>query len=102
MSRSRAGWAVVKESRNRREFSISEGRLVGARGQRQGSLKVDYVLVFKGRSLVVVEAESEADNYTEGLQQAKDYGQCLELRFACSTNGIKFVGLTLKLVKKKI
>jgi type I restriction enzyme R subunit len=59
-------------------------------------LKGGLCLVFKGRNLVVIEAKSEANNYTEGLQQAKDYGQRLELRFACSTNGKKIRWVDLK------
>ncbi|MDR1578252.1 MAG: DEAD/DEAH box helicase family protein, partial [Deltaproteobacteria bacterium] len=97
----KAGWGVVEGSQIRREYPIAEGRLTGAGGQRQGSFKADYVLVFKGRDLVVIEAKSEANNYTEGLQQAKDYGQRLGLRFACSTNGKQIRWVDLKTGKEK-
>ncbi|MDR0550038.1 MAG: DEAD/DEAH box helicase family protein [Deltaproteobacteria bacterium] len=85
----KAGWGVIEGSQIRREFSIAEGRLTGVAGQRHGVLKADYLLIYKGRQLVVLEAKSEDKDYTLGLQQAKDYGQRLDIRFVCSTNGKK-------------
>ncbi len=51
-----AGWGVVAGSRVMREYRITEGRLQGA-GQRAKPEIADYVLVYRNRKLVVVEAK---------------------------------------------
>ena len=53
-----AGWNVVEDSRIRREFSITKGRLQ-AGGRRTNPLKADYVLVYRGKKLAAVEAKSD-------------------------------------------
>ena len=47
----------------------------------------DYILVYKGHRLAVLEAKARANPDTEGLAQAKDYATHLQTRFAYSTNG---------------
>jgi len=83
-----AGWGVVEGSRVRREFPINKGRLIG-HGQRNKPDKADYVLQYKNRNLAVIEAKASDKHYTEGVGQAKDYAQKLQVRFTFSTNGIK-------------
>jgi type I restriction enzyme R subunit len=89
-----SGWAydgtslVSREVRVRREFSITEGRILG--GGKRGKLKIaDYVLEFKGVRLAVVEAKKFDLNYTEGTAQAMEYATKLQIPFAYSTNGQK-------------
>jgi type I restriction enzyme R subunit len=82
------GWGVVEGSRVRREFPINKGRLIG-HGQRNKPDKADYVLQYKNRNLAVIEAKAGNKHYTEGVGQAKDYAQKLQVRFAFSTNGLK-------------
>ena len=80
------GWERDSDSRIRREFEITKGRiLVG--GKRSQRLIADYVLIYKGQKLAVVEAKKEGLSYTEGVRQAKDYAERLQCRFAYSTNG---------------
>jgi type I restriction enzyme R subunit len=81
-----AGWGVVENSRIRREV-IAPGRLVG-NGKRAQSDIADYVLVYRGEKLAVIEAKKRDSRDTEGLGQAKKYAEKLETRFAYSTNGI--------------
>jgi type I restriction enzyme R subunit len=45
------------------------------------------VLLYKNENLVVIEAKAEGKSHTEGLQQAKKYGELLNVRFVASTNG---------------
>jgi type I restriction enzyme R subunit len=79
---------VSREVRVRREFSITEGRILGS-GKR-GKLKVaDYVLEYKGVRLAVVEAKKFDLNYTEGSAQAIEYAKKLQVPYAYSTNGQK-------------
>jgi len=79
------GWGSVQGSRIRRE-AITLGRLIGA-GRRSKQDIADYVLIHKDRKLAVVEAKKESLGVTEGLAQAKRYAECLQARFAYSTNG---------------
>lgn len=83
------GWAVVPESRIRREYPITKGRLIG-NGKRAMPDKADYILQYNNRNIAVLEAKAESCYYTEGLAQAKDYAARLNLRFAICTNGIKY------------
>lgn len=81
-----AGWGVVESSRIRRE-EITRGRLEGA-GKRAKAMVCDYVLVYRGQKLAVIEAKKRDAGVTEGLRQAKTYAKKLEVRFAFSTNGL--------------
>jgi type I restriction enzyme R subunit len=81
-----AGWGQVEHSRVGREFQISIGRLM-AGGQRSRRDIADYVLFYRGRMLAVIEAKRRDLPDTEGLAQAKAYGEKLQVRFAYATNG---------------
>lgn len=81
-----AAWGVTSGSRVAREHQITLGRLQGA-GVRAKPEIADYVLVFHGQKLAVIEAKRESLPVTEGLAQAKRYAQKLQTRFAFSTNG---------------
>jgi len=80
-----AGWGVVEASRVRREM-ITLGRLQGA-GQRAKQDIADYVLMYRGQKLAVIEAKKRSLPVTEGLAQAKRYAERLQARFAYATNG---------------
>ena len=84
----KAGWGVVENSRIRREFPITKGRLKGYGNERTSSLSADYVLIYKNRYLAVIEAKKKALHYSDGVAQAKDYAQRLNIRFTYSTNGL--------------
>lgn len=83
-----AGWGVVEGSRIRREFPINKGRLIG-HGKRSNPDKADYVLQYKNRNLAVIEAKAREKHYTEGVGQAKEYAEKLQVRFTYSTNGLQ-------------
>lgn len=82
-----AGWGVVAESRVAREFQITAGRLEGS-GKRGKADKADYVLIYRGHRLAVIEAKKRDAHVTEGLGQAKAYATKLAIRFTYSTNGL--------------
>lgn len=81
-----AGWGVVEESRIRREYTITLGRIEG-HGRRGPALTADYVLVYRNRQLAVIEAKAWDKPMTEGVGQAKNYAEKLKVRFAYATNG---------------
>jgi type I restriction enzyme R subunit len=79
------GWGEVDKSYIRRE-EICPGRIMT--GNKRGTkVYSDYVLVYQGRKLAVVEAKKEQLSYTEGVRQAKDYATRLKCRIAYATNG---------------
>jgi type I restriction enzyme, R subunit len=80
-----AGWGKVDGSKVRREV-ITHGRLMGG-GQRSKQDITDYVLVFRGHKLAIIEAKRSGLPDTEGVGQAKRYSEMLQARFAYSTNG---------------
>ena len=47
----------------------------------------DYVLVYRGEKLAVIEAKKHSLPDTAGVGQAKKYAERLETRFAYSTKG---------------
>ncbi|CAK8722164.1 type I site-specific deoxyribonuclease [Candidatus Electrothrix gigas] len=81
-----AGWGKVADSRVRREV-IAPGRLIGGK-KRSRSEIADYVLIYKGHKLAVIEAKRRNLSDTEGVSQAKSYAERLQTRFAFSTNGL--------------
>lgn len=89
-----AGWGVIDGSRIRREFQITKGRLIG-NGQRAKADIADYILIYKNRILAVVEAKKRDCHYTEGVGQAKDYADKLQVRFTYSTNGLRIYGIDM-------
>ncbi len=80
-----SGWGTIEHSRIRREV-IAPGRLLG-HGKRAPAEYADYVLVYKGEKLAVIEAKKRELPDTEGVAQAKNYAEKLETRFAYATNG---------------
>lgn len=90
-----AGWGIVQDSRIREEFPISKGRLIG-HGQRSKPDKADYVLQYRNRLLAIIEAKKRNSHYTEGVGQAKDYADKLQIRFTYSTNGLQIYGIDMQ------
>jgi type I restriction enzyme R subunit len=80
------GWGKVDESRVRREVVITHGRLIGG-GKRGKQDIADYVLVYRGQILAVIEAKRADLPDTEGVAQAKRYATKLQARYTYSTNG---------------
>jgi type I restriction enzyme R subunit len=77
-----SGWeydgtsVVSREVRVLREFSITEGRILG--GGKRGQLKIaDYVLEYNGVRLAVVEAKKFDLSYTEGTAQAIEFAKLI-------------------------
>ncbi len=92
------GWGVVPDSyvlRERDVCRITDGRIqVG--GGRAKPLIADYILVYKGVKLAVIEAKSDKLEVGEGVAQAKLYAQKLQLETTYSTNGKEIYSICLK------
>ena len=80
-----------------REHYFTEGRkFVGGRGKRKYA---DYLLRNNGKNLAIIEAKKDSLEPTEGLEQVKEYGKILAVRFVYSTNGARIYEFDLELGK---
>ena len=89
-----AGWGIIDGSRLRLEFPITKGRLIG-QNRRATPLFADYVLEYKNRRIGIIEAKKRDLYYTDGVGQAKDYAERLNIRFTYATNGLQIYGIDM-------
>ncbi len=89
------GWGVVEGSRVLREYHITAGRIQTG-GIRAKKLTADYILVYKGIKLAVIEAKSEMQGVGEGVAQAKQYAEKLNIETTYSTNGKEIYCICMK------
>ncbi|MBI5555309.1 MAG: type I restriction enzyme HsdR N-terminal domain-containing protein [Elusimicrobia bacterium] len=81
-----SGWGVLEDTKVSREYQITAGKIQTGDG-RAKPLIADYILVYHGRKLAVIEAKSIELAVGEGVAQAKNYAQKLKLDFAFACNG---------------
>jgi type I restriction enzyme R subunit len=89
------GWGVVEGSKILREYHITAGKIQTG-GGRAKKLTADYVLVYKGIKLAVVEAKSNDLVVGEGVAQAKLYAEKLNLDTTYSSNGNEIYCICMK------
>ncbi|MCX7757886.1 MAG: DEAD/DEAH box helicase family protein [candidate division WOR-3 bacterium] len=85
-----AGWG---DSNIIREFCISKGKvIIEGSGARRGTRKFcDYLLTYNNAfPIAVIEAKSIYKHWADGLSEAKEKAQIINVLFAYSTNGEKF------------
>ena len=85
-----SGW---REEQIREEVYFTAGRIIvrGKLASRRKGKRADYLLSFKANlPLAVVEAKDEAHSVEDGMQQALQYAEILDLPFAFSSNGSGF------------
>ena len=80
-----AGWGVLDGSRITTEYTFTKGKI--SQTQKGKPKCADYVLIYKGVKLAIVEAKSDELSYAEGVDQAKQYADMLSIRFTYATNG---------------
>ena len=80
-----AGWGTVEGSRITTEYTFTRGKI--SQSQKAQPKRADYVLIYKGVKLAIVEAKSDELSYAEGVPQAKEYADMLGIRFTYATNG---------------
>lgn len=87
-----AGWDKMIQIR--REFTFTAGRLVvrGKTVKRRQPKRADYVLYYKSNiPIAVLEAKDNSHNPGDGMQQALDYAEVLDVPVAISSNGNGFL-----------
>ena len=89
------GWGIVEGSKVLREHNITLGKIQsgGQRGKREIA---DYILVYKGIKLAVIEAKSDELEVGEGVMQAKKYASKLHIETTYSTNGKEIYHINLR------
>ena len=95
------GWGVVDGSKILREYNITAGK-IQAGGGRSKKIIADYVLVYKGIKLAVVEAKSNDLGVGEGVAQAKQYAEKLKIETTYSTNGKEIYSICMKTGEESI
>ncbi len=80
-----SGWGVVEGSKILREYHITIGKI--QTGGRSKPVIADYVLVYKGCKLAIIEAKSDELEVGEGVAQAKNYATKLRLATTFASNG---------------
>jgi type I restriction enzyme R subunit len=95
----RSGWGQVADTKVYREFQITRGK-IQAGGKRGKALIADYILLYKNVKLAVIEAKSDELEVGEGIAQAKDYAEKLNLEYAFSTNGKEVYQICMKTGKE--
>lgn len=88
----RAGWDI--QTQVREEVYFTAGRILvrGKTVSRGKAKRADYILYHKPNiPLAVIEAKDNAHTIGDGMQQALDYGQVLDIPFVFSSNGDGFL-----------
>jgi type I restriction enzyme R subunit len=85
-----SGW---REEDIKREFYLKKGKIIieGNESRRGEKRFVDYLLFYKGAfPIAVIEAKANFKHHADGISEAKEKAQILDVYFAYSTNGEKF------------
>ena len=88
----KAGWDEMTQIRE--EFSFTKGRIIvrGKLVSRGKAKRADYVLCYKPNvPVAVIEAKDNTHAIGDGMQQALDYAETLQVPFVFSSNGDGFV-----------
>jgi type I restriction enzyme R subunit len=78
----------------REEFQFTKGRIIvrGKMVKRGEAKKADYILYYKpGIPIAVIEAKDNTHAVGDGMQQALEYGETLDVPFVFSSNGDAFL-----------
>ena len=88
----RAGWDEMLQIRE--EVSFTQGRII-VRGKlvtRGKAKRADYILYYKPNiPIAIIEAKDNSHSVGDGMQQALDYAETLNIPFVFSSNGDGFV-----------
>lgn len=93
----KSGWDIKKQIRE--EVTFTDGRVivrgnVTTRGKKK---RADYILYHKSNlPIAVVEAKDNKHSIGDGMQQAINYADILDLQFAYSSNGDGFIEHDMK------
>lgn len=87
-----AGWNIQKQVRE--EVHFTDGRIIvkGETVKRAKGKKADYILYYKANlPIAIVEAKDNNHSIGDGMQQALEYAEILDIPFVYSSNGDGFL-----------
>jgi type I restriction enzyme R subunit len=87
-----AGWDLKNQIRQ--EVYFTNGRIIikGDKIERGDRKRADYILYYKGNiPIAIIEAKDNNHSIGDGMQQALEYAQILDIPFVYSSNGDAFV-----------
>ena len=87
----KSGW---DETQIRREVTFTDGRIIvrGKLTSRGSRKRADYILYYKPNiPVAVIEAKGNSHSIGDGMQQALEYAQMLDVPFVYSSNGDGFL-----------
>jgi type I restriction enzyme R subunit len=88
----KAGWDIATQIRE--EYPLTKGRIIvrGKLTTRARNKRADYVLFLKPNlPIAVIEAKDNTHSVGDGMQQALGYAELLDVPFAFSSNGDRFL-----------
>lgn len=86
-----AGWDL--QTQVREEVSFTHGRIIvrGKMATRGTSKRADYILYYKPNiPLAIIEAKDDSHQLGDGMQQALEYAEILDIPFIFTSNGTGF------------
>lgn len=89
----KAGWNSATQIRE--QYTFTAGRIIvrGIKTRRGEQKRVDILLFYKNHyPIAVIEVKDGSHSVGDGMQQALNYAQALDVPFAYSTNGQAFLG----------
>ncbi len=97
----KAGW---DRKLIRMEYPITAGKIVvrGEKAFRMTKKRADYLLFYKENlPLAIVEAKDDSHNIGDGMFQAQEYAEKLDVRFVFTSNGDGFLSYDMKTGEQK-
>ena len=88
----KAGWDEITQIRE--EVSFTKGRIIvrGKLVSRGKAKRADYILYYKPNiPIALIEAKDNTHAIGDGMQQALDYAETLQVPFVFSSNGDGFI-----------
>lgn len=88
----KAGWDIHKQIRE--EVTFTAGRIIvkGKMHTRRKAKRADYILYYKSNlPLAIIEAKDDTHSVGDGMQQALQYAEILDIPFVFSSNGKAFL-----------
>ena len=87
-----SGWDLRRQIRE--EVTFTDGRVIvqGSLHSRGKSKRADYILYYKpNMPIAIIEAKDNKHNVGDGMQQALEYSEILDIPFVFTSNGDSFV-----------
>ena len=87
-----AGWDMQKQVRE--EKSFTDGRIIvqGSVYTRAKGKRADYILYYKPEMpIAIIEAKDNKKPVGDGMQQALEYSEILQIPFVFTSNGYSFI-----------